>query len=327
MKNRQETEQIFNRLRELSERDCTVALATIIKLDGSAYRRPGAKMLIEEDGGMSGNVSGGCLENDLRENALDAIRSGKSRKVHYDTSGEEDRLWGMGLGCDGAVDIIVRPFKPSTYAALIGEVCERYSGDEPFSLCTVTDPAVTSDFMYVGDIDAEDRDGIFVERVAPAPRVVVIGAGDDAIPLAAYAADSGFRVTLVDHRSAYLTDDRFPCADFVQMRFDDKHDLPLGEHTYVVLKTHAIIHDKAWVKRLVESPAPYIGILGAKKRREEILAEVDPKHHGRIFGPVGLDLGAEGAEQVAVSIVGEILAVRSGRAPGHLRDRTRPIHQ
>jgi xanthine dehydrogenase accessory factor len=174
----------------------------------------------------------------------------------------------------------------------------------------------------------ENNARFFLETLHPPADFVVIGAGDDAVPLVRTAADAGFRVTLVDHRSAYLRADLFPSARrMVAARASNGlGDLPAHARTLVVVKNHAIGADKEWARLYAATPVPYIGLLGPKARRDDILASLPDVARPRAYGPIGLDLGAEGAEQIALSIVAEALAVQAGRTGGHLRSRTAPIH-
>jgi xanthine/CO dehydrogenase XdhC/CoxF family maturation factor len=169
---------------------------------------------------------------------------------------------------------------------------------------------------------------LFTEVLTPPPRLVVFGAGDDALPLARYAQDVGFRVAVVDHRPAALSDSRFPdeVRRFTLRPEQGVSALPLGPRTLAVVKTHSLALDREWVRGLVRTEVPYIGVLGPRARVEEILRQVEATRDRRVFGPVGLDLGTDGPEQVAVSVVAELLAVRAGRAGRHLRDREGPIH-
>jgi xanthine/CO dehydrogenase XdhC/CoxF family maturation factor len=302
MKTWQETARVFDELARLRDAGRKAALATLVKVEGSAYRRPGAKLLIRDDGSMLGNVSGGCLENDLRERALRVIGSGRPEPVHYDTGSDESVLWGLGLGCNGKIELYLQPAP----FELVSEVQQKLAGTEPFD-------------MTAGD---------FVEHLEPPPDLVVIGAGDDAIPLVSLAADAGFRVWLVDHRSAYLRAELFAGAHRMICARPEQGfgDLPHAVSTLVVVKNHHLEMDKAWARLCADSPVRYIGLLGPKARRDEILRSLTPSHHPRLFGPTGLDLGAEGPEQIALSVVAELLAVVGGRKPGHLRDRQGAIH-
>lgn len=335
MKTWQETTRIFDELARLRTAGRSGALVTLVRLEGSSYRRPGAKLLVRDDGSLLGNVSGGCLENDLRERAQEVLRSGRTAWVHYDTGEDENVVWGLGLGCNGRIDIFLQPCGAASPAPVLDDVRRRLDGAAAFVLRTdVEGPQAGA--WQLREPQPGERTGLvedgggraFVDVLEPAADLVVIGAGDDAGPLVRLAADSGFRVTVVDHRPAYLRPDVFPAARrLVHARPDDPApELPAHARAFVVVKNHAIGHDKAWARRFAATPVAYIGLLGPKARRDDILASLTPEQRQRAFGPIGLDLGAEGAEQIAVSIVAEVLALQAGRAGGHLRDRAAPIH-
>lgn len=330
MKNWQETDVIYQRLKELTDGGKSAALAVIIGIEGSTYRRPGAKLLIEPDGRMMGNVSGGCLELDVRETALSILKTGEARCVHYDTSDEEDQVWGMGLGCNGKVDLFIQPVTPDEHAGFIEAVCALLTGDAPFAIRVDVEGDACGRLSVEKSAEArtEWQGSVFTERLDPPPMLLLCGAGEDAIPLARMAHEVGFRVAVADHRAAYLTAERFPTArKRVKVRPDEAlDDLAISEHTLAVVKTHTLKHDAAWVHRLLETDAAYIGLLGPQDRRDEIRNQIDPGQQPRIYGPIGLDIGGEGPEQVALSIISEALAVWHCRTPGHLRDRKKSIH-
>ena len=357
-----ETAEILSRLAELRAAGRRAALATVVRIVGSAYRRPGAKFLIEETGDTLGSVSGGCLEADVREVAQGVMATGRPSLRHYSTGADEDIVWGLGLGCNGLVDVFVQPATEGPLADLAGRLRELLAGDSPFGIATVVEGeglgsvlVVAPDGTVHGSLGSADLDalaaehgrglapasrsevreiagrGIFFEVPPPPPHLVVCGAGDDARPLVAYAADAGFRVTVFDHRPALLAPEWFPqAARLVQARPEDPGiALPPAARSLAVVKTHSLAHDREWVRRLLAAGLPYVGVLGPHARTETILREIGrstPADTGRVFGPVGLDLGADGPRQVALSIVAELLAFTAGREPRHLAERKEAIH-
>ena len=359
MKHWQETSRILRSLLNCAEQGRTAALATVIHIEGSAYRRPGAKMLILDDGAMLGSVSGGCLEADVREVALSVMHGGDARLLHYDTGTDYQLPFGLGLGCNGSVDIFVQRAVPDLLE-IGGRLTRLLQGDNTFAVCTIVrgpraiarSVVVTSRgqrFGSTGDVNLDHRIAtdtndllatglsqrrdfggyeVFVDLQVPPPSLVVFGAGGDTRPLARCAAEVGFRVTVVDHRRAYLASDGYPAeVRLVEARADTAApDILLGPLTYAVVKTHSVEHDRKWVARLLASDVPYIGVLGPRARTEEILRELRSETDERVFGPIGIDLGADGPEQIAVSIVAELLARVSGREPMHLRQRESAIH-
>jgi len=335
MKHWQETTSIFLELARLGAEGQTAALATLVWVEGSSYRRPGAKLLIHGDGGLTGNVSGGCLEADLRERGQRVMQTGVPESVHYETGEDDDVLWGLGLGCNGKVDLFVQPCVPGLWKAHVANVLKRLEGDGPFALRTVIEGPdvgtceVLSDSVSPQTTIGEDGDRVvFVEWLEPPCDLMVIGAGDDAVPLVAMAEQVGFRVTVVDHRRAYLAEERFPGARQLVCRRpeDGLGDLPANDRTFVVIMNHAIQLDREWAKAYAGTDVPYIGLLGPKSRRDEILKEISPEARSRCYGPVGLDVGAEGEAQIALSIIAEVLAVAGAHNGGHLRERGASIH-
>ncbi len=360
MKHWQETSRILRELARLAEQGRDAALATVIGTQGSAYRRPGAKMLIADDGEMYGSVSGGCLDADVREVALSVIRDGVPQLRHYDTTPDDQMPFGLGLGCGGAVDVFVQRAAAPDWAETARRIAPLLKGDVAFAISTTVrgahglgrsviveaggsvtgtfgDPALdrivsahARDVIDggVSEFHAVDGHLLFTDVLVPPPSLLVLGAGDDSRPLAAYATDVGFRVTVVDHRAALLRADHYPAETrLVEARPDSQlSDLPLGARTYAVVKMHSLALDRSWMKRLLNSPVPYIGLLGPRARTDAMLSELGAEDNDRVFGPVGLDLGGDGPEQIAVSIVAEVLAVMSGREPTHLRARMAAIH-
>ncbi|HEX7253178.1 MAG TPA: XdhC family protein [Thermoanaerobaculia bacterium] len=359
MKHWKETSEIFARAAQLQEAGGKVAVATVVRIDGSAYRRPGAKFLVDADGGASGSISGGCLEADVREIALRVMRENSPALLHYDTGADDHSVWGLGLGCSGAIDVFVQPVGSGMFGA-IERVRELLAGGSPFAVSTVIGGPATVGSVFVVEADGARtgstsdaaldqeivRQGsqllsrretkihaagaaeVFTEVFVPPPHLVIFGAGDDAIPLCAYAADVGFRVLVVDHRGGFLTAPRFPAATrlFSLRPEDGTSSLPLGPNDYAVVKTHSFAHDREWVRRLLASGVSYVGVIGPRARTRKLLDEIGVSTTDRIFAPVGLDLGAEGPEQVAFSIVAELLAVRSSRDPASLREKQGTIH-
>jgi xanthine/CO dehydrogenase XdhC/CoxF family maturation factor len=338
MKHWKETADVLARVLRLAEEGRRAAVATVVGIHGSAYRRPGAKFLVDEEGRTSGSISGGCLEGDVREVALEVMRTGTPRLLKYDTGGDDTSVFSLGLGCSGSVEIFVHSATSPGALDAAREALDRLSGDRAFSISTVLRGEAAgrmrvSDSAAGSDVEGGSPDpDVFVETLAPPAHLLVFGAGDDALPLCAYASDAGFRVTVVDHRAASLSAERFPAAfRLVERRPQEGlSGLPAGPRALAVVKTHSFAHDREWVRRLLEEGVPYVGLLGPRARGAKILEEIganasDPAGE-RVFTPVGLDLGAEGPEQVALSIVAELLAVHSSRQPWSLREKEGAIH-
>jgi xanthine/CO dehydrogenase XdhC/CoxF family maturation factor len=337
MKHWRETAEIVDRVLALAAAGRQAAIATVIRIDGSSYRRPGAKFLIEDDGRTLGAVSGGCLEADVREVARRVIRTGTPELLHYDTGADDRTVWGLGLGCNGSVDIFVQRATDAPTLESLREMRDRISRGLGFAVHTIVKGPAEDvgrcrvvDFLALGRPTGLQADGArtqFFDVLVPAPELFVCGAGDDSRPLASYAWDAGFAVTVLDHRETFLTPDRFPAATRVHQRPDAGVErLNPDSHDCAVIKTHSFAHDRDWLSAFLQSPVRYIGLLGPRARAEKILKQLGASRDRRVFAPVGLNVGADGPEQIAVSIVGELLAVVSGQHPAHLREKGESIH-
>jgi xanthine/CO dehydrogenase XdhC/CoxF family maturation factor len=337
MKHWRETAEIVDRAIALAAAGRRAALATVVRIEGSSYRRSGAKLLVQDDGETLGGVSGGCLEADAREVGLRVIETGVPRLLHYDTGADDNTVWGLGLGCNGTVDIFVQPAtEPATLEAL-REIRTRLDAASEFAIVTTIDGEGTPGRMMVTDVTARDARSrldtrgsgrVFSEILIPPPDLIVCGAGDDSRPLVACASEAGFAVTVVDHREAFLAPARFPSAKHrLCLRADHAGEsITAGARTLVVIKTHSFVHDREWLEVFLRTPASYIGLLGPRTRARELLNLLGVTSDDRVFAPVGLSVGADGPEQIAISIVGELLAVLARQQPGHLREKGLAIH-
>lgn len=301
-------------------------LATVVATRGSVYRRPGARMLLTREGWVAGSISGGCLESDLVQTAFDRTADGPV-VVTYDASAPDDVLLGFGLGCSGAVDVLMQrlPADGGPLGVLERVIRERV----PARLETYAGGTFVADLgSGIADRGPPDprpatRDrAILVESLLPPPALVVFGAGHDAVPLARLANGLGWHVSVIDGRAAYAREDRFPDAQVLVS--PPARPVPIERGAAVVLMTHSFERDAA-VLRWLPRDLPYVGVLGPVHRTRRLLDElgIDGSH---LHAPVGLDLGAEGPDEIALAIVAEILAVRRGRDGASLKGRTTPLH-
>ena len=349
-----------------------MALATIVAVRGSTYRRPGARLLVPEEGAPIGNISGGCLEGDVADMARVVMTEGTARLAGWDLTADDDAVWGLGLGCNGAIEVFIEPAEEAAMVA--GALRMALEEERPICVVTVlesTDPAVVPGARVVvrpgpdedpegtlgaDDVDAEaveaarelladERSEVrtlprgvraFVEVLEPPLRLLVCGAGHDAIPLTRAAAGLGWNPIVVDDRPGFLTTDRYPDASgFLHVESPEQTAkvAPIDGRTIAVVMTHNFLRDKEYLRSLLDSPVAYIGMLGPGARTERLLMELaeegielTDRDRERIHGPAGLDLGAEGPEEIAQAIVSEIVAFRRGRAGGFLKERPGPIH-
>lgn len=348
-----------------------MALATIVAVRGSTYRRPGARLLVPEEGAPIGNLSGGCLESDVADMARIVMEEGRARLAGWDLTADDDEVWGLGLGCNGAIEVFIEPAdRAAEVAHALRTALER---ELPISVVTALETespdlvpegarlVVPPDGPVEGtlghaDVDAEailaakellaaERSEIrsfvhgvraFVEVLEPPLRLLVCGAGHDAIPLVKGASVLGWNVQVVDDRPGFLNEERFPgAAGFVAVERpgDVTRLAAVDERTAVVVMTHNFLRDKDYLRALLSSPAAYIGMLGPAARTKRLMmeladegVEISEDARARIHGPAGLDLGSEGPEEIAQSILAEIVAVKRNRPGGFLKERPGPIH-
>ena len=359
MKQWLETREVLDFLSAARTAGKRVALATVVRVRGSAYRHEGAKLVVAEDGSTAGNVSGGCLEQDVREVALQVIRKGEAELRSYCSGADEIAAWDLGVGCEGQVDVFVELTEPRpNERALLNErrafvscgvmpgkgertgtgkrltvSSDRVEGDLGSKDLNAWAAAQALELLESGESGIHEMRGrsVFFDVLVPPPQLVVLGAGDDARPLVRFAADVGFRVVVVDRRPGYLTVDRFPTAAALIQSPGDELDeaLSLDAECYAVVMNHNFADDQAYARALLKTPVAYVGMLGPRQRTERILrnlAAEGPMDEARLYGPVGLDIGTDGAEQVALAVIAEILAVRSGRRARSLRERRAAIH-
>jgi xanthine/CO dehydrogenase XdhC/CoxF family maturation factor len=358
-----ETRQVLDRLAELLSEGRHAALATVVRVRGSAYRHEGAKMLVADDGSTVGNVSGGCLEADVREVAMQVLATNAPQRREYCAGSDEVSAWDLGVGCEGSVDVWVASAQAAVrsaqdFATTVSALRGHLDGSEPFAWCTdvatqrwlvvtsrsstgsLGSPAIDKtvavharDALDTGKSGLREFDGreVFVDVFTPPPTLLIVSGGDDARPLAKFAGDVGFRVVVADRRAGLLTPSRFPArarlveADPSQLA----ERVAIDDDTFAVVMNHNYADDREYVRALLATAAPYIGMLGPRQRTDRILAELSatgPIDDSRVYGPVGLDIGTDGAEQVGMSVIAEVLAVRSGRRPASLRERRAPIH-
>jgi xanthine dehydrogenase accessory factor len=344
-------------LRQILELLCqepaqATVLATLVSVKGSSYRRPGARLLLTQSSRTFGSISGGCLEDDVVAHAKSVMIEGIARVLSYDTTTENDLLWGVGLGCHGVVDVLIerlmpgvawpRSLRDNLLRRQPTELAVTWKAPDPSQLGTRILLSPPGEFLTdrnkgVGSpVGAASTDvEVFYQTIPPPPSLVVFGAGNDAQPLVRFARDLGWDITVVDPRPAYADPLRFPEADTVIVARPGEipGGVPLGPDTLAVVMTHHYAHDLPLLRALLPRPLAYLGLLGPRKRSEKILADlgtaglaITAQMRRRLHAPVGLDLGADAPEGVALAILAEMLATLSARDGRPLRDRKRPIH-
>jgi xanthine/CO dehydrogenase XdhC/CoxF family maturation factor len=358
---RRETDRLLEVIREAGAAGEPVALATVVRVKGSAYRREGTRMLVRQDGTYECSLSGGCLEPTVAEAAARVIATGAPIVVSYDLA--DDSLWGLGIGCSGAVDIRIERLEDDAVTRAWLAILER--GDAAVLVTPLSGVAgrliVGAAGIAAGRLSdaaveetacaqararlravypasgAESIGGaeVFYDIALPPPDLVIFGAGHDASPIARLAWTLGFAVTVVDAREAFLTADRFPGAALVSAHFSQFHDrVPVRAGAFTLVMNHHVERDRQSLRFSLESAAACIGVLGPRSRYDRLLAGLAAQGYApeaaktaRVRSPVGLALGAETPAEVAVSILGEMLAIRRGFDGGFLSGSVRSLHR
>jgi xanthine/CO dehydrogenase XdhC/CoxF family maturation factor len=294
----------------------------------------------------TGAVSGGCLEADLVARAPEVIASGRAEVARYDTRISDDVVLGLGLGCQGIIDVLLEPLAGKALddtIAFYERLATRRDTVTLVTLLRATDDAPVGARVVLDEmgnvVEGDEwlltlRDDVAREVIRPATPLVVCGAGTDAVPLVRLAKQMGWHVTVVDHRAAFVTAERFPEADVlvcVNLASDDASlasHIAIDERTIAVVMAHAASHDRAYLHAMLDARASYIGVLGPRRRTMELLGDraLDGNLPDAVHAPVGLDLGAESPDEIALAIVAEVAAVNAGRSGGLLRDHRGPIH-
>ncbi len=327
-----------------------LVLASVFDTEGSTYSKAGARMIINAEGDFQGMLSGGCLEGDLAERARAVLDSGKAQTVTYDLGVNGEELWGLGVGCDGLMRIFLQPLLAKHAYAPFAAIARAHEGDhreiavtvleseniEPgATLVTSGDSAETFGLtddeanvlleeaksalagkasmmksVQVGNADAT----VLLALVKPRVRLLVLGAGLDAEPVARLADELGWRVTVIDHRPAYIESGNFDEAERVVCCAvkDMSGHVDLSRFDAAIVMSHHLESDRKYLAQLSESEIPYVGLLGPKDRRRRLLEELGDAASaldGRLHGPAGMDIGAVGPAAIALSILTEIYGV------------------
>ena len=367
-----EVRDILAAYKDAKQHGRLTALATVVHVEGSSYRRPGARMLVEDTGKITGAISGGCLEGDALKKALLAINQQQNKLVTYNTLLEDDIEFGVQLGCNGIVHILFEPIDPeqdNNPIALLEKcflqrkdavivtlfslknfyghqpgTCYFFNDEQWFS--TIKDQTLENEIMKAASTSynqkystqqlcGKEEFTAFVEWMHPPISLNIIGAGNDALPLVEMASVLGWQITIIDGRQTHANKQRFLKADkiIIGSPAEAITQLAIDETTVFVLMTHNYNYDLKTLPFLLQSSTKYIGVLGPKKRLEKMLFNLEEVNHhytknqlSVIYGPTGLDIGAEAPEEIALSVLAEIKAVLASRQGIFLRERSDVIH-
>jgi xanthine dehydrogenase accessory factor len=365
---------------QAQENQWQTALATLVTVEGSSYRRQGTRMLMNENGSFAGSISGSCLEGEALRKAQLVMATKKAMLVTYDANDEGDGL-GLDLGCNGVVRILIEPIiedKPYNPMQLLrqlvadpkgGALATVFSQDmhgthagtgllqlksgEVF--CGMSDAALADNLITGTKLAIANKTFIntsyhvsqggyaaFIDYIPPAVSLIIVGAGNDSIPLAGFANVAGWDAIVIDDRPEYATARRFPTAQKVIVAKPGKilslEKIPslmhFNEHTVVVLMTHNYSYDLAALEQLLTTEIPYIGVLGPHKRQQMLLRDLQEKgvvigesKQSRIFCPAGLGIGADTPEKIALSVIAEIKKVLACGCGTSVKEKKSPIRE
>jgi xanthine/CO dehydrogenase XdhC/CoxF family maturation factor len=310
----------------------SLALAIVLDTAGSTYSKSGALLLIAEDGEYAGLLSGGCLEGDLRERAREVMASGVPCTVNYDMRGPDDLLWGLGAGCEGAMTIFMLRVGPANDWQPLQQLATALLAHQASAVGIVVKPADASaragDLVALpvpvaesGWLPSAAGEQVFALALSLPPRILLLGAGPDALPVFEFAQRLGWKVTLYDHRAAYAQAARFPGAERVVMARPEELSakLDLSRFDAAVVMSHHLESDLAFLRALAATGIGYVGLLGPPPRRERLQSELGAEAErlaGRLRSPVGLALGGRSSASIALAIVAEIHAWLCGCSGG-----------
>lgn len=351
-------------LQELLIHPNPAVLATLVEVRGSTYRRPGARMVLHPDGSQAGVISAGCLEQDLAARVVAVIESDRPQLVQYDLGSELDLVWGTGMGCQGEATILLSPVclanSPLPWASRVLQALEErrsgvlltcFASPDPGRVGVVTwwDPDLSHPHLDPAPLEAARRvlaagrpeilelgeDRILAEPLLPPPALFLFGAGEPCRPLATLAQSLGWDVGILDHRPALAHPDRFPGARWVASGAPVTlaAEVRSSPVTAAVVMSHVWEKDKEMLRLLLDLDLPYVGLQGNRRRSAKLLAElaeegfpVEGARRERLHAPMGLDLGAESPEAIALSVMAELHAVLYRRSGQPLRNLQGTIH-
>ena len=371
-----EINEIINAFDKAQAEGKQIALVTLVHVDGSSYRRPGARMLVTDTGELTGAISGGCLEGDALNKALRSIHQQKNILVTYDTTDEDDAVMGLGLGCNGVIQVLIQPVnndqKNGPVQVLKKIVADRKDNllvtlfsldsrkaEQPGTVMLKNDEEI----KYFGEVDASISEMLehdvdiafgnkkssfknykiggkeltaYIEFIPPAISLVIVGAGNDAAPVVSMASTLGWQVTLIDDgRDKNTKIGRFTgsCQLMVVKPEDVLKNISPDDNTFFLLMTHNYNYDKAMLRELLPKQVRYVGVLGPAKKMQRMLSELESEgcffseqQLAAVHSPVGLDIGAESPEEIALSMIAEVKAVMAGKTGRPLRDNGDVIH-
>lgn len=296
-------------------------LATLVHVEGHSYRKAGASMLLLPNGEKIGSLSPGCLESDLQERVESLLHTGEAEWVVYNMRPEEDAIWGEAIGCGGVLRILLEPLNEKVFSMLsqayfvveAGMAVEfiRYSEEQKLSYAMrkIRDGYIQDDSVSLG---VNKRKALLSTTFTPRPRLFLFGADEGTVPIVRIAGSIGFRVAVGDWRASLCNTDRFPDAELAVGTPNVILDtLRIQPSDYVLICGHQLQKDREMLEQVLPLKPHYIGVMGSKSRIRHLLEGLSDTQN--IKAPVGMAIGAEGPQEIAISIAAELITVRNGR--------------
>jgi xanthine dehydrogenase accessory factor len=337
-----EFKNIIKNFQKAKKEGLKAVVATLVALNGSSYRKPGVRMLILEDGTMVGAVSGGCVEKEILRQAASVFKTGEAKIMTYDGR--------YRLGCEGTLFILIEPFNPTaTFITAFEKSVEERKSFQIKSFYTKEEGVNNNFGSYISfdnkhwvafsetsKIEEKEQNALllFEQNLKPCFRLVIVGAEHDAVQLSLFASQLGWEVVVITSAANQQTIQDFPGATALIQT--DPNLLKINwvnEQTAIVFMTHSYAKDLQYLLAFKESTPSYMGLLGPFDRREKIIndfiehyQEVETAFLDKIYGPTGLNIGAETAQEIAISICAEILSVIRVQKPDFLKNKTTSIH-
>ncbi len=304
---------LYQSLSQIKENQNYV-VAIVIETEGSTYRKTGAMMLIDQHQNYWGLLSGGCLENDIVEHCKQVFSTQQDKCIHYNMRDEADMLWGMGLGCDGEITILLKLLPRSLrHFDFFKNLRKIDSGCD----CVMSIDSNDSYRMaFTFDDKANEISPSSLTFTIRSPhQLLICGGSPDVPPVSAIAHQVGWKTTIIDHRANYADNAKFPQADSVlHVKRNEWSSFSLESFDSAIIMSHQFERDVEYLSRLLASSVSYIGLLGPSKRRDKLLEACNTQfseQEGRVFGPIGLDIGASSPETIALAIISEIQAIKN----------------
>lgn len=339
-----EFQELFHQIQVAWEKNEKTVVVILADVKGSAYRLPGTKMLMTSGGTMVGTISGGCLETDLYEWATKVFENSKPMTLQYDLSDTE--IWSLGIGCKGDLELLFLPLYPlkanwkkvenlliheqpftliinmdNGETLVVEEKCDKMLNDTNFPIEIIEYAKSVFTKQTRAEIINHQNQRYYIDVVKQSEKLIVAGAGKDAIPVVDLGHKAGFSVTVLDTRSNLNNDQNFPHAKHITSAIENLKEYRL-DHAWWFIMNHHMEKDEAILKYAIESHPRYIGVLGPIYRTKEMLDNIGYSlDSAPIHSPAGLDIGAESMNEVAISLISEVMGLRVGRSPHYLHGK------